>query len=96
MQVVGCHFSCLGSQVYEAVRISRTETEIILHSKSEFNQAPIVRVIATSGLQEEQIYAASQGVGAGGAGRSQGPGRGSRSRGRAGRLGRGRRGLVNV
>ena len=97
MHIVGCHSSCLGRQVHEAVRISRTEAEIILNSKSEFHQAPIVRVMATSGLQEEQTSAASQGVGAGGAGRGQGAGIGSRSRGRAGRMARGgRRGVINV
>ena len=81
--------SCLGRQVHEAVRISRTEPEIILNSKSEFHQAPIVRVVVTSGLQEEQTSAALQGVGAGGAGRSQGARRGRRGRGRARGMSRG-------
>ena len=94
MKIVGCHSSCLGRQVCEAVRISRTEAEIILNSKSEFHQAPIVRVVATSGLQEEQTSAAIQGVGAGGAGRSQGDWRGSRGRGSARGISRGRDGTA--
>ena len=93
MQVIMSHTSCLGRQVHEAVRITRTEAEIILNSKSEFHQAPLVRVVATTGLQEEQTSAASQGVGTGAstsqAGRSVTRGRG-RGRGGGGPGGPGR------
>ena len=36
-----------------------------LNSKSEFHQAPHVRVVTTTGLQEEQSTAASHGLGRG-------------------------------
>lgn len=65
MVIVQCHSTCLSRQVHEAVRISRTEPEIILNSKSEFHQALLIRVVATNGLQEEQTSAFSQGVGSG-------------------------------
>ena len=65
MQVIQSHTSCLGRQAHETVRITRTKTEIILNSKLEFHQAPLVRVVATNGLQVEQTTAASQGVGTG-------------------------------
>ena len=89
MQVIRFHNSCLGRQVHEAVRITRTEAEIILNSKSEFHQAPLVRVVSTTGLQEEQTSSASQGVGRsldtrpaerGGAGRGRGGGHGGSRR----------------
>ena len=80
MQVIQSHTSCLGRQVHEAVRITRKEAEIILNSKSEFHQAPLVRVVATTGLQEEQTTAASQGVGTG-ASTNQGGQRRTRGRG---------------
>ena len=80
MQVIQSHTSCLGRQVHEAVRITRTEAEIILNSKSEFHQAPLVRVVATTGLQEEQTIASSQGVGTG-TSTNQGGRRVSRGRG---------------
>ena len=69
MKIIQSHSSCLSRQVHEAVRISRTDAEFILNSKSEFHQAPLVRVLATTGLQEEQSSAASQGVGEGTGGR---------------------------
>ena len=88
MVVVQCHSSCISRQVHEAVRISRTDAEIILNSKSEFHQAPLIRVVATSGLQEEQTSAFSQGVGSGRSssqgGRSSGAVRRGRGRGRGG------------
>ena len=71
MEVVSCHKSCLERQVHESVRITRTEAEIVLNSKSEFHQAPIVRMSATTGLQEEQedrVSLSSQGAGGGGGG----------------------------
>ena len=82
MEVVSHHKSCLDRQVHESVRISRTEAEIILNSKSEFHQAPIVRVSATTGLQEEQedrISPSSQEAGRGGRSHTRGR-RGVRSR----------------
>ena len=58
--------------------MKRTEAEIILNSKSEFHQAPLVRVVVTTGLQEEQITSASQGVGSSPGTRQAGRGRGGR------------------
>ena len=88
MKIIQSHSSCLSRQVHESVRISRTEAEFILNSKSEFHQAPLVRVVATTGLQEEQSTASSQGLGERTGGRSgrgarRGAGRGT-GRGRAG------------
>ena len=54
MSVVGSFHSCLERQINEAVRISSNTADHILNSKSEFHQAPIVRVVATNGLQLEQ------------------------------------------
>ena len=82
--VVQCHSSCISRQVHEAVQISQTDAEII--QNSEFHQAPLIGVVATSGLQEEQTSACSQGVGSE---RSSSQGRRSS---RAGRRGRGRGG----
>ena len=80
MKIIQSHSSCLSRQVHESVRISRTEAEFILNSKSEFHQAPLVRVVATTGLQEEQSTAASQGVGEARGGRSGREGEGGRER----------------
>ena len=63
------------------ILVTRTEAEIILNSKSEFHQAPLVRVVARTGLQEEKTTAASQGVGTG-ASTNQGGRRMTRGRGR--------------
>ena len=46
--------SCLERQINEAVRISSNTADHILNSKSEFHQAPIVRLVTTNGLQTEQ------------------------------------------
>ena len=46
--------SCLERQVNEAVRIVITKADMILNSRSEFRQAPIIRIVPTTGLQEEQ------------------------------------------
>ena len=54
MSVVGSFQSCLERQINEAVRISSNTADYILNSKSEFHQAPIVRVVTTNGLQTEQ------------------------------------------
>ena len=84
MMIIQSHSSCLNRQVHEAVRISRTEAVFIMNSKSEFHQAPLVRVVATTGLQEEQSTAASQGLGLGAGGRSRREGgRGGGGGGRA-------------
>ena len=44
----------LSRRANEAVRISSNTADHILNSKSEFHQAPIVRVVTTNGLQMEQ------------------------------------------
>ena len=50
MEIIQCHSTCLSRQVYEAVKILRTDAEIILNLMSEFHQTPLVRVVATNGL----------------------------------------------
>ena len=50
MEVVGSFQSCLKRQINEAVRITSSQADFIMNSKSEFHQAPIVRVVATNGL----------------------------------------------
>ena len=79
----GVHKSCLVRQVNKEVRITISEAGCIMNRKSEFHQAPLVRVVPTTGLLEEQ------GREGGGEGRG-GQGRGS-SVGRSSRGGRGRR-----
>ena len=54
MEIVSFHSSCLDRQVHEMVRIGGSKAEVILNSKSDFQQAPLVRIVATTGLQEEQ------------------------------------------
>ena len=54
MKMLRSFKSCLERQVNEAVRIMITSADIVLNSKSEFRQAPIIRVVPTNGLQEEQ------------------------------------------
>ena len=54
MEVVGSFHSCLERQINEAVRITSTQADFIMNSKSEFHQASIVRVVATNGLKTEQ------------------------------------------
>ena len=54
MEVIGSFQSCLERQINEAVRITSSQADFIMNSKSEFHQAPIVRVVATNGLQSEQ------------------------------------------
>ena len=93
MEIIQCHSTCLSRQVHEAVRILRTDAEIILNSKSELHQTPLLRVVATNGLQEEQTSAASQGLGAAAGSSSQGRrGRGGRGGGGQGRAIRRREG----
>ena len=54
MRVAGRFSSCLVRQVNEAVRIGMSDAECLMNSKSEFHQAPLVRLVATTGLQDEQ------------------------------------------
>ena len=54
MEVVGSFHSCLERQINEAVRITSSKADFVLNSRSEFHQAPIVRLVATNGLQAEQ------------------------------------------
>ena len=54
MKVSGRFSSCLVRQVNEAVRIRMSDDECLMNSKSEFHQAPLVRVVATTGLQDGQ------------------------------------------
>ena len=47
--------SALQWQVNEAVRITSTKAEIIvMNSKNDWHQAPIVRVLASTGLRGDQ------------------------------------------
>ena len=46
--------SCLQRQVNETVRITSSKVDIVMNSKSEFHQAPIVRVTVAAGLEREQ------------------------------------------
>ena len=52
--MVTSHSTCLDRQVNEMVRIGGTRAEVVLNSKSDFQQAPLVRLVATTGLLEEQ------------------------------------------
>ena len=38
----------------EAVRIEMSKADCMMNSKSEFHQAPLIRVVPVAGLQEEQ------------------------------------------
>ena len=79
MVVTGSFHSCLERQINEAVRITSSKADIVMNSKSEFHQAPIVRVVATNGLQMEQ--GEQQGwVAVGGRGGGGRPGRGQQRR----------------
>ena len=57
MRITGQHRTCLELQVNEAVRITGMGADIILNSKTEWPQAPMVRVVPTTGLHDEQIGA---------------------------------------
>ena len=66
----------------------RFQGEVVLNSKSDFQQAPLVRLVATTGLLEEQSLSQEAGVR-----QWQDPGEGARSgsmRGRGGRREEGR------
>ena len=54
MTVLNSFKSCLERQRYEAVRITSSKAELVLNSKTEFHQAPIRRLVTTSGLQALQ------------------------------------------
>ena len=54
MTVLKVHRTPMVRQINEAVRIIISKAECILNSKSEWHQAPLVRVIPMSGLQEDQ------------------------------------------
>ena len=44
----------MARQVNEGVRINRSKADCLMNSKSEFHQHPVVRVVPTRGLQQEQ------------------------------------------
>ena len=54
MKVCGRFHSCLVRQVDEAVRIDSSKADCLMNSKTEFHQAPLVRVVPTTGLLDEQ------------------------------------------
>ena len=81
MNILRSFNSCLERQVNKAVRIIINKADIIMNSKSEFRQAPIIRVVPTTGLQEEQEGSRSNPWGRGGA---RGLARGRSFRGRQG------------
>ena len=83
MKILRTFNSCLERQVNEAVRIVITKAYIILNSKSEFRQAPIIRIVPTNGLQEEQEGSSSRNSWPRGGGRSLARGSGLRGRSRA-------------
>ena len=76
MEALRSFSSCLARQINEAVRLTSSSATIIMDSNSDFHQAPIVRVVVSSGLELEQ-----GGEEAPQRGRGMGAGRG---RGRAG------------
>ena len=83
MKVVGRFYSCLVLQENKAVRILMSETDCVMNSKSEFHQSPLVRVVAVTGLLEEQgeeLDLVQEGRV-----RRRGRGRGGKSRGRGSR-----------
>lgn len=41
-------------QINEGVRINQSKADIILNSKAEFHQTPLVRVVPVRGLQNDQ------------------------------------------
>ena len=67
-------------QVNEAVRIEMSTADCVMNSKSEFHQAPLVRVVPVNGLVEEQGAGVDPRQPGGG-----GRGAGGRGRGRGGR-----------
>ena len=54
MKALGGFSSCLNRQTNEAVRILNSKAHTVMNSKSEFCQAPIMRVTISRGLDIEQ------------------------------------------
>ena len=85
MKVLKVHRTPMVRQINEAVRIIISKAGCILNSKSEWHQAPLVRVIPVSGLQEDQgagrgsLQQGGEGRGRGG-GHQGGGGGGARRR----------------
>ena len=79
MKQTGVFRSCMVRQVNEAVRIEMSRADCVMNSKSEFHQAPLIRVVPVAGLHEEQ----EAGVDPRGGGRGGGRG-GRQARGRGG------------
>ena len=79
MRILRIHRTPLVRQVNEAVRIIISRAECIMNSKTEWHQAPLVRIIPMSGLQEEQ------GTARGSLLQGGERGRGGRGRGRSSR-----------
>ena len=79
MKQTGVFQSCMARQVNEAVRIEMSKADCLLNSKSEFHQAPLIRVVPVAGLQEEQeagVDPRQDGRGRGRGARRGGAGRG--------------------
>ena len=79
----------------------RAKADILLNSKSEFHQAPLVRVVALTGLQDKQEGITGDTLGVGEAGLQGGSGKAGRRRARGrgagtGGGGRGRRGTTRT
>ena len=72
--------SCLVRQVNEAVRIEMSKVDYVMNSKSEFHQAPLVRVVPVNSLVEEQGAGVDPRLPGGGGGAAGGRGRGGRRR----------------
>ena len=61
----------------EAVRIEMSKADVVMNSRAEFHQAPLVRVVPVVGLREEQgVEEQGGGVQGGGRGRARARGRG--------------------
>ena len=67
--------SCLVRQVNEAVRIEMSKADCVMNSKSEFHQAPLVRVVPVNSLVEEQGAGVDPRLPGGGGGAAGGRGR---------------------
>ena len=55
MRVCCVFHSCLVRQVNKAVRIETCQADIVMNSKAEFHQAPLVRVMTTNEEQEDRV-----------------------------------------
>ena len=77
MEVIGIYRTPLVRQVNESVRIVMSKADCVMNSKTEWHQAPLIRILATNGVQEEQGAGRGSLHQPGGGGRSsQGAGRG--------------------